>query len=75
MQRILPLTRQTFVDCSEGCDKPGVGSPNHDPYDQDCSDLAVCCCPCAFTIDIITLPFRPIIWIWKWIRRHSKRSV
>ena len=73
MSNIFPLTHQTFVDCSEGCDKPGVGSPNHDPYDKDCGDLALCCCPCAFTIDFVSLPFRLFSWLWRKIRR-SKRS-
>ena len=68
-----PLTNETIVKCGEGCDKPGLGHPDHDPYNNACGDCAMFCCPCAFVTDIFTMPFRPFIWLWRKIR-HSKSS-
>ena len=53
-----PLTVETHEKCGEGCDKPGLGSPRHDPYDNKCGDCAILLCPCAFIVDIITSPYR-----------------
>ena len=50
------LTRKAFKSCADGCDKPGLSHPNHDPYDVNCGDCAIFCTPCTFIIDSITLP-------------------
>ena len=53
-----PYTKKTYTNCCIGCDKPGLESPRHDPYDNNCSsDCAIFCCPCAFITDIITYPY------------------
>ena len=46
-------TQQVFDLCCIGCEKPGAGSSDHNPYDNSCTDLALCCIPCAFLADII----------------------
>jgi hypothetical protein len=73
MSKIFPLTNETFIKCGEGCDKPGLAHPDHNPYDNSCGDCAMFCCPCAFVTDVFTLPFRTIMWLWKKLR-HSKSS-
>lgn len=39
--------------CCIGCEKPGIGSNEHNPADNECSDNALMCCPCALVLDII----------------------
>lgn len=51
------LTRMACSSCIKGCDKPGLGHPNHDPYDNSLSDCAACCIPITIPIDIILYPF------------------
>ena len=60
---------ETYVNCGEGCRKPGLGSPSHDPYNDRCSDCALICCPCAFGLDIITIVLYPITCPLKFIYR------
>ena len=50
-----PYTHIALVTelCCIGCDKPGIGSNEHDPYDNDCSDCAIFCCPCALVADVL----------------------
>ena len=55
-----PETNGTFSSCSEGCNKPGLGSPSHNPYDNKLSDCALICCPCTFILDLVTCPYRSI---------------
>ena len=59
-QRIFscPNTKKTYEDCCRGCDKPGLGSPSHDPYSNECGDCALVYSPCAFVCDILSCPFR-----------------
>ena len=59
-EHCFPLTRETYIKCGEGCNKPGLGHPQHDPSANECADCALMCCPCAFTIDLLTLPYRAI---------------
>ncbi len=73
--RLFNLTRKTITDCGEGCDKPGVGSPNHDPYDNDCKDCAMMCCPFALVIDLIMLPTLPFRCLYKRCRQAPNTSV
>lgn len=47
------LTEQACDYCCIGCDKPGLGSNAHDPYNNSCSDCALLCVPCTIVIDII----------------------
>lgn len=47
------FTQLAFVNCCIGCEKPGLGSNEHNPGDNDCSDCALVCCPCALALDII----------------------
>lgn len=53
-----PCVNDTINNCCIGCDKPGIGAADHNPYDNSCSDCALFCCPCAFIIDLITFPCR-----------------
>ena len=53
-----PETTNTHSLCCEGCEKPGLGSPEHNPYDETSSDCALLCCPCAFLKDLFTYPYR-----------------
>ena len=46
------FVNSTWDDCCYGCDKPGIGAENHNPADNQCSDCALLCCPCAFICDI-----------------------
>ena len=46
-------TEKTFDYCCIGCDKPGIGAKDHDPGNNSWDDCALCCCPCAFVIDVI----------------------
>ena len=52
-----PNTQDTFTACAEGCNKPGLAHPAHNPYNNRCSDCALVCCPLAFIADIILLPY------------------
>ena len=45
-------TQHTIDSCCIGCDKPGIGSPEHNPSDNSCSDCALFYCPCALVLDI-----------------------
>ena len=72
MSKLFPLTNETFIKCGEGCNKPGLSHPAHDPYDNKCSDCALFCCPCAFVTDVFTMPFRPFVCLWRRIRNSSK---
>ena len=47
------FTEQACDYCCIGCDKPGIGSPKHDPGDNRCSDCALCCIPCTLVFDVI----------------------
>ena len=47
------FTARSFDYCCIGCDKPGPGSMEHDPYNNACSDFALCCCPCTLVLDIV----------------------
>ena len=71
MSELFPLTNETFIKCSEGCNNPGVSHPAHDPYDNKCGDCALCCCPCAFVTDVFTMPFRPFVYLWQRIRNSK----
>ena len=53
-------TRDTFTQCGNGSNKPGLGHPEHNPNDNRCSDCALLCCPLAFMVDIICLPY--VLW-------------
>ena len=44
---------QQFDYCCIGCDKPGVGSMEHNPGNNSCGDCALIFCPCALLMDII----------------------
>ena len=71
--RLFHLTRTTITNCDEGCDKPGVGSASHNPYDNNCdSDCAIVCCPCAFVIDIIMLVCTPLRYLYR--KCHKSRN-
>ena len=59
-EHCFPLTRETYIKCGEGCKKPGLGDPQHDPSANECGDCALLCCPCAFIIDLLTLPYRAV---------------
>jgi hypothetical protein len=49
---------ERFDSCCIGCDKPGIGSSEHNPGDNDCSnDCALLYCPCALILDIFCFPF------------------
>lgn len=45
-------TEKIYDLCCIGCDKPGLGSQEHDPGDNSCSDCALVCIPCALLLDI-----------------------
>ena len=51
----IPYThaQQSMDYCCIGCDKPGIGSNQHDPSDNSCNDMCLCCCPCALILDIL----------------------
>ena len=53
-----PEMKRASQGCANGCNKPGIGSPRHDPYADRCSDCAAVCLPCAFIADLLTCPFR-----------------
>ena len=46
-------TERACDDCCDGCDKPGIGSKNHDPNDNSCDDCALICVGCTSILDII----------------------
>jgi len=74
--RFFNLTRQTITNCGEGCDTPGVSSPNYDPYDSNCNrDCAMCCSPFTLIIDLIMLPIIPFRLLYKRFRRAPNTSV
>ena len=39
-EHCFPLTRETYIKCGEGCKKPGLGDPQHDPSANECGDCA-----------------------------------
>ena len=43
--------------CCIGCDKEGIGSQNHNPYNNSNSDCALICIPCTLVADILCCPF------------------
>ena len=45
----IPATHINYLceTCYIECDKP------YDPANPDCSDMALCLCPCALVVDII----------------------
>ena len=75
-EHCFPLTRETRIKCLQGCEKPGLGHPDHDPSANECGDCALLCCPCAFTIDILTLPYRVIRRLFRYcfIKRINAAS-
>ncbi len=52
------LSNSTIDSCCEGCDKPGLGSKDHDPSQNSCSDCALVCYPCAIIADLLCCPYR-----------------
>ena len=44
-------TEKVYDLCCIGCDKPGLGSVDHDPGDNSCNDCALLCLPCALILD------------------------
>ena len=53
-----PLVNELWDNCCIGCDKPGIGAADHDPYANSCSDCALICFPCALLADLLTVPCR-----------------
>jgi hypothetical protein len=49
--------QQSMDYCCIGCDKPGIGSNQHNPADNSNTDCAIVCCPCALIADILCCPF------------------
>ena len=47
------FTAQALDNCLFGCDKPGIGSAQHNPGDNRCSDCALCCVPFTLIADIL----------------------
>ena len=66
------LTRKACQSCAEGCDKPGLAHPHHDPYDISCGDCAMFCTPCTIVIDLIMLPLLPFMLLNKRCRQTPK---
>ena len=52
--------KQSWDYCCIGCDKPGPGSPEHNPSNNACSDCGLLCTPCALVIDILC--FIPMVF-------------
>lgn len=50
-------TEQAFDYCCIGCDKPGIGAQDHDPYNNSGSDCALLSLPCTLVADIVCCPF------------------
>jgi hypothetical protein len=52
---VTPYTHtEKSVDlCCVGCDKSGLGSKDHNPYNNSCNDCAALCCPVAVVLDIL----------------------
>ncbi|VVU94419.1 hypothetical protein CPAV1605_141 [seawater metagenome] len=51
-------SQERFDACCFGCDKPGIGSNEHNPSDNDCcNDCGIICLPCALVLDILCCPF------------------
>ena len=66
-----PLTNKLYNICQNECAKPGPGHPNHDPNDASCDDVcAGICCPAAFSLDIVFMPFRMIGRGFLWVGRR-----
>ena len=53
-----PEMKRASQGCADGCNKPGIGSSQNDPYADKCSDCAAVCLPCAFIADLLTCPYR-----------------
>lgn len=54
-----PYVKKTYTNCCNGCEKPGLGAPDHNPDNVDClHDCSIFCCPCALIMDIITYPYQ-----------------
>ena len=66
------LTRKACQSCGEGCDKPGLAHPQHNPYDNSCGDCAMFCAPCTIVIDLIMLPLLPFMLLNKRCRQARK---
>ncbi len=49
------LTSFTYVNCSTGCDKPGIGSQEHNPSNNEYSDCALVYLPCTLVFDFSML--------------------
>ena len=51
----IPYThvQQSIDNCCIGCDKPGIGSNDHDPSQNSCKDFDLCCFPCSLVLDIL----------------------
>jgi hypothetical protein len=47
------FTAQSCDYCCIGCDKAGIGSKHHDPSQNSCNDIALCCFPCSLLLDIV----------------------
>ena len=52
------LTNNACDLCCEGCDKPGLGSADHDPSNNSCDDCALVCLPCTLIGDFLCFPYR-----------------
>ena len=46
-------TEQAMDYCCIGCDKPGIGSNQHNPGDNSDKDCALCCIPCTIVCDVV----------------------
>ena len=57
-----PYTHSELVCdyCCIGCDKPGPGSPDHNPGNNSCNDCGLICCPCSLVMDILC--FIPMVF-------------
>ena len=61
--KCFPMTTKSYNNCAKGCDKPGIGHSKNDPNNCNLEDVELLCCPCLFSIDTISLPFRFVKWI------------
>jgi len=66
------LTRKACQSCGEGCDKPGLAHPQHNPYDNSCGDCAMICAPLTLVIDLIMLPLLPFRLLHQRYRQARK---
>lgn len=46
-------SQRACYNCEAGCDKPGLGSKDHDPSQNSCGDCDLCCLPIYIVIDTI----------------------